>query len=234
LAGPRFFAPFLRHGQKRRPRWQAPPEGNMIQEISISQVTFFDELRMTLYTSSSMTIVTKTGDRGETGLFGGQRVAKDDIRIEAIGTVDELNAHLSLPLQADDLSLDVIEQIAITQNTLFTVGADLATPRTDNKAIAKRITPEHITQLEQWIATFESTPLPPYFVLPGGSEAAGHLHVARAVCRRAERLVVSLGKQIDIGQDLPIYLNRLSDYLFLAALEANRSAGMENIRVRYW
>lgn len=180
-----------------------------------------------------MTIVTKTGDKGETGLFGGQRVPKDDLRIETIGAIDELNAHLSLPLNADDLSLGIIEQLSITQNTLFTLGADIATPHENNKAIAPRITAKHIADLEEWIAAMEETPLPPYFVLPGGSEAAGHLHVARAVCRRTERLAVSLGKRAEIGRDLLVYLNRLSDYLFLAALEANRNAGRENIRVRY-
>lgn len=180
-----------------------------------------------------MSIVTRTGDRGETGLFGGQRVPKDDLRIQAIGAVDELNAHISLPLDADDLSLGVIEQLAVTQNVLFTLGADLATPHEHNKAVGQRINKEHIHQLEQWIAIFEETPLPPYFVLPGGSVAASHLHIARTVCRRAERLSVSLGKQVEIGQDLLIYLNRLSDYLFLAALQANKDVGIEDIRVRY-
>lgn len=180
-----------------------------------------------------MTIVTKTGDRGETGLFGGQRVPKDDLRIETIGAIDELNAHLSIPLDSIDLSLAIIEQISMIQNALFTLGADIATPRENNKAVAPRITTDHIDAVEEWIAELEQTPLPPYFVLPGGSTAASHLHVARAICRRTERLAVSLGKRTELGEDLLIYLNRLSDYLFLAALEANRNAGFEDIRVRY-
>ncbi len=180
-----------------------------------------------------MTIVTKTGDRGETGLFGGQRVPKDDLRIETIGAIDELNAHLSIPIDAIDLSLGIVEQISIIQNALFTLGADVATPRENNKAVVPRITPKHIETLENWIIELEETPLPPYFVLPGGSTAASHLHVTRAICRRTERLAVSLGKRSDIGQDLLIYLNRLSDYLFLAALQANRDSGIADIRVRY-
>ncbi len=180
-----------------------------------------------------MTIVTRTGDKGETGLFGGQRVAKDDVRIESIGTIDELNAHLSLPTNADDLSLGMIEQLSLVQNMLFNLGADLATPQENNAAVVPRITADHIALLEGWINVLEETPLPPYFVLPGGSRAASELHIARAICRRAERLAISLSKRSAINRELLVYLNRLSDYLFLAALDANRSAGIDNIRVRY-
>lgn len=180
-----------------------------------------------------MSIVTKTGDKGETGLFGGQRVRKDDLRIEAIGTVDELNALLSIPTDEIDLPLSLIEHIGRIQNLLFTAGADLATPHENNKAVVPRIELHHIQEVEEWIATLEETPLPPYFVLPGGSRAASYLHTARAVCRRAERLVVSLGGRAEIGKELGTFLNRLSDFLFLAALEANRAAGVQDIRVSY-
>jgi cob(I)alamin adenosyltransferase len=180
-----------------------------------------------------MSIVTKTGDKGETGLFGGQRVRKDDVRIEAIGTVDELNALLSIPTDEIDLPLSVVEHIGRIQNLLFTAGADLATPHENNKAVVPRIEPHHIEELDQWIAELEATPLPPYFVLPGGSRAASYMHTARAVCRRAERLIVSLSHQADIGPDIQTFMNRLSDFLFLAALEANRAAGISDIRVSY-
>jgi cob(I)alamin adenosyltransferase len=180
-----------------------------------------------------MSIVTKTGDKGETGLFGGQRVRKDDVRIEAIGTVDELNALLSIPTDEIDLPLSVIEHIGRIQNLLFTAGADLATPHENNNAVVPRIESHHIEELEQWIAELERTPLPPYFVLPGGSRAASYLHTARAVCRRAERLTVSLGDRSEIGPHISMFLNRLSDFLFLAALEANRAAGVRDIRVSY-
>lgn len=178
-----------------------------------------------------MSIVTKTGDKGETGLYGGQRVPKDDVRIEAIGTVDELNAILGLVLSEGNSSLS--KQIEHTQNVLFILGADLATPHENNKAIVPRIEQKHIDTLEEWIAILEETPLPPYFVLPGGSKTASELHIARAVCRRAERVVVSLSRQNPLGNFLVTYLNRLSDYLFLAALEANRAENIENIRVSY-
>lgn len=180
-----------------------------------------------------MSIVTRTGDKGETGLFGGQRVAKDDVRMETIGTVDELNAFLSLPTDEDDLFLSVIEQIGRIQNQLFTLGADLATPPENNLAVVPRIEEQHIMKLEEWIDMMEETPLPPYFVLPGGSRAAAFLHASRAICRRAERHAVSLSQRTDIGMHILKYLNRLSDFLFLAALEANRGAKLENIRVSY-
>jgi cob(I)alamin adenosyltransferase len=181
----------------------------------------------------SMSIVTRTGDKGETGLYGGQRVPKDDLRIDTIGTVDELNALLSLPSDEIDLPLALVMQIGRIQNVLFTLGADLATPAENNNAVVPRIGNTHIDELEEWISVLEENPLPPYFVLPGGSRAASFLHTARAVCRRAERLAVSLSHRVDIGPHILKYLNRLSDFLFLAALEANRGAGLENIRVSY-
>ncbi len=342
-----------------------------------------------------MSIVTKTGDKGETGLFGGQRVPKDDVRIETIGTVDELNAVLGMviaslratspfpqPLpprgagerheedyrcnhqingsvleharemrksptnaekylwhhlrsdqlgirfrkqhpiggyildfycpkaklgievdgpihddpmrqEADDrrtdklsdegifilrfkneevlydtktvlntirmhihppplageglgegeavdekeklgIGEDLIRMLTKIQNTLFTLGADLATPHENNKAVVPRIEKEHIEEIEGWIATLEETPLPPYFILPGGSKSAAELHLARAMCRRAERCTVTLSRRTEIGSNVVQYLNRLSDFLFLASLEANRLANVENIRVSYF
>jgi cob(I)alamin adenosyltransferase len=180
-----------------------------------------------------MTIVTKTGDKGETGLFGGQRVPKDDLRIETIGTVDELNAILGIVLADGSAGENLSAWLTKTQNMLFRAGADLATPHENNKAVVPRIEQAQIDELEQWIARLEQTPLPPYFVLPGGSKAAAHLHLARAVCRRAERCAVSLSHRTDLGPFILKYLNRLSDFLFLAALEANRKANRENIRVSY-
>ena len=180
-----------------------------------------------------MTIVTKTGDKGETGLFGGQRVSKGDTRLHAYGDVDELNAVLGtvIPELTPDAALT--DQIVQIQNLLFRLGADLATPREGN-AKPPRIEPEHIQQLEEWIDALESSmTMPAFFVLPGGSKAAAQLHLARTVCRRAERWTVELGKKQDIGPFVVIFLNRLSDYLFLAALKANEEAGVENVRVKY-
>lgn len=199
-----------------------------------------------------MTIVTKTGDKGDTGLFGGQRVPKDDLRIETIGTVDELNAMLGVviaslqtispyppaPFPREEKGGEVTGEklqswLLKTQNILFTLGADLATPKTNNKAVVPRIEQKQIDELEEWIAILEETPLPPYFILPGGSKQAAELHLARTICRRSERLAVCLSKKTDIGPHVIIYLNRLSDYLFLAAIQANKDEGVENVRVTY-
>jgi cob(I)alamin adenosyltransferase len=180
-----------------------------------------------------MSIVTKTGDNGETGLFGGQRISKADVRIHAYGTVDELNAILGMVRTENDLSTALSEQLLRIQNVLFRMGADLATPQEGN-ATPPRIEPEHSAELEGWISALEgSMVMPQYFVLPGGSKAASSLHLARTVCRRAERWTVELGQKEEIGPHVVIYLNRLSDYLFLACLQANLDAGIENIRVTY-
>jgi len=181
-----------------------------------------------------MSIVTRTGDKGETGLFGGRRVSKSDARIHAYGTVDELNALLGVIIATTNLSPLLHGQLLKTQNMLFRLGADLATPKENNNAQVPRIEGEHVQELEDWIAVFERE-LPPlqYFVLPGGSPAAAELHVARTICRRAERWTVELRQMEDIGGQAVIYLNRLSDYLFLAALQANKDAGVEDVRVDY-
>ncbi len=180
-----------------------------------------------------MTIVTKTGDKGETGLFGGQRTSKTDVRIQTYGTVDELNAVLGLVLTENELSLQTYEQLGHIQNMLFRMGADLATPLT-SKAHPPRIEKRHIEQLETWITSSEnSIEMPQFFVLPGGSRTAALLHLARTVCRRTERLAAELAQSQDIGEHIVIYLNRLSDYLFIASLDANRVTDTPNVRVRY-
>jgi cob(I)alamin adenosyltransferase len=181
-----------------------------------------------------MSIVTKTGDKGQTGLFGGQRVAKSDVRIHAYGTVDELNATLGLVLAESDLAEILRGQILQTQNLLFRLGADLATPTENNAARVPRIEHEHIQQMEEWITAIEgSMTMPQYFVLPGGSRGASLLHLARTICRRAERWTVELRLRDQTSAETVMYLNRLSDYLFLAALKANEDAGIEHVRVSY-
>lgn len=185
-----------------------------------------------------MTIVTKTGDKGETGLFGSQRVKKSDLRMHAIGTVDELNAVLGMAI-AEMNTVEVWraktlpKQLITIQNRLFRLGADLATSPEGN-AKPPRIEPEHITELETWINALEAiNDLPHAFILPGGSKTASLLHFARTVCRRAERFTAELQMQMDIGSLITIYLNRLSDYLFMAAVQANKDEGMENVTVTY-
>ena len=175
-----------------------------------------------------MKIYTKTGDAGETGLFGGDRVPKDHPRVAAYGDVDELNATIGLaralePREFEDALLQAI------QRDLFSIGAVLATP--DPARLIKAlggpgIADPAVAQLEAAIDRHEAT-LPPLkdFILPGGSRKGAALHMARTVCRRAERSVVGLGRATAVSPVIGRYLNRLSDLLFVLARAANRDAG---------
>lgn len=178
-----------------------------------------------------MSIVTKTGDKGQTGLFGGKRVSKTNPRIHAYGTVDELNACLGVVLAEEDLPVKLHHQLLSTQRLLFVVGADLATPL-ESKAKIQRVLPAHTADLEEWIMALESSlPTLTRFILPSGSRIGALLHQARTVCRRAERWVVGLAESETINVQVQVYLNRLGDYLFLAAREANRHAGAQELEV---
>lgn len=173
-----------------------------------------------------MKIYTRTGDEGETGVFGGPRVPKDDLRIEAYGTVDELNAALgvvraALPPPAID---EVIERL---QHELFVVGAQLATPKPVEKGVPM-IGQQHVTALEQLIDRCEERlPLLKEFILPGGTPLAAQIHFARAICRRAERRVVTFARTSpeSATPELLAYLNRVGDLLFTLARAANQHAG---------
>jgi len=177
-----------------------------------------------------MKIYTRTGDSGSTGLFGGQRVLKHHLRIEAYGTVDETNAFLGEarnktagPESSDELRA-VLRRL---QNELFVLGADLATPL-DAKASMPRVEPGHIEALESLIDRYDDD-IPPlkHFILPGGCPAAAALHVTRTVCRRAERATVALKDHEPINELAVVYLNRLSDLLFVLARWANWQAGVD-------
>lgn len=177
-----------------------------------------------------MNIYTKTGDRGDTSLFGGQRVPKDALRIEAYGTVDELNSVLGI-VRADNADTEIDEILAGVQDQLFDLGADLATPRSADKKPIKRIETRDAQQLEKVIDELEPTLKPlRSFILPGGSPVAARLHFARTVCRRAERAVVRLSRNEDIGESVMSYLNRLSDMLFVLARYANQKSKVPEIR----
>ena len=168
-----------------------------------------------------MRIYTKTGDGGDTSLLGGERARKDSLRIETYGTVDELNSVIGVcRAQKIPKLIDIVlEEI---QRDLFTLGADLATPLDVKKKSVKRIDKTHVTRLESHIDAIEPTLEPlKQFILPGGSEVAAMLHIARAVCRRAERLVVRLSHEEKIDEHPVVYLNRLSDLLFVLARKAN-------------
>ena len=168
-----------------------------------------------------MKIYTKFGDSGETALYGGTRVGKDTPRIEAIGTVDELNAYIGYA-QTFINDADISDLMAQIQNHLFAVGADLATPATHTKATEFRIPADFTTVMETEIDTL-SEELPPLtnFILPGGCAAGAILHIARVVCRRSERCVVHLAHETDVNPEIIRSLNRLSDLLFVIARTVN-------------
>jgi cob(I)alamin adenosyltransferase len=177
-------------------------------------------------------IYTRTGDTGETGLFGARRVRKDDPRVEAIGTVDELNAALGVAVaelaRADHPAADIRGIVQQLQRQLLSLGADMAEPTAD--ADKRRIRNEHVAELEATIDCYE-TQLQPLdkFILPGGSPAGAALHLARCICRRAERRVVSLAGQEPTASHTISYLNRLGDLLFVLARAANHSAAVPDV-----
>jgi cob(I)alamin adenosyltransferase len=173
-----------------------------------------------------MKIYTRTGDQGQTSLFGGMRVAKDDPRIEAYGTVDELSSLLGVS-RASGAPDETGAELERVQSDLFEIGAHLASPGSSRFT---GVGESRIGDLERAIDAMENELLPlTTFILPGGSLAASHLHVARTVCRRAERCVVALHDDSPATQSTIRYLNRLSDYLFVAARFANLSAGVADI-----
>ena len=175
-------------------------------------------------------IYTKTGDDGSTGLFGGDRVRKNSARIEAYGTVDELNAVIGMVL-THELPADLRADLEATSAHLFTLGSDLATPLNPPPVYKiPRITEEHVVGLERRIDRIEATLTPlKTFILPGGTQAAATLHLARTVCRRAERSAITLGDSDEIGVFVVRYLNRLSDWLFVAARYSNASSNISDV-----
>jgi cob(I)alamin adenosyltransferase len=172
-----------------------------------------------------MKIYTRTGDAGETSLFAGDRVSKGHVRVHAYGTIDELNTVLGLALA---VSLDERLQTPVrrVQSELFVVGADLSTPLDAKTGWVVRVSPRMVEQLEGEIDEWE-THLPPLknFILPGGGLAGAFLHQARTVCRRAERWLVTLQGTEQVNSEVLRYVNRLSDWLFVAARLANMLAG---------
>ena len=169
-------------------------------------------------------IVTKTGDGGTTGLGDGQRVSKDSLRIEAIGAVDETNSCLGLLITELGIEDELKPSLQAIQNDLFDLGGELAMPG------HHLISESHVDRLEDWVGILNED-LPPLknFILPGGNRAAAQCHMARSTCRRAERVVVSLHHQEDISPLLQQYLNRLSDFLFVAARILARRNGDQEI-----
>ena len=177
-----------------------------------------------------MKIYTKTGDAGETGLFGGARVSKASLRVEAYGEVDELNSAVGWARVAVSES-DLDGLLNRIQNDLFEVGAELgSTAERKHKGSMPLIEEAQVESLERAIDRYEEGPPPlTSFVLPGGSESAARFHLARCICRRAERSIVVLSSQEPIRGEILRYINRLSDLLFTLARHANHAAGVEDI-----
>lgn len=178
-----------------------------------------------------MKIYTKTGDKGTTALFGGKRVSKSDMRIEAYGTVDELNAYIGL-VRFKDIDTRSIETLAEIQDRLFTLGSILASEPGKNNLKIPDLNEGDVEFLENEIDQMnESLPELKSFVLPGGNDAVGFCHVARCVCRRAERDVVRLAQNEVVPEIIIVYLNRLSDYLFVLSRKLTYDA---NLRENPW
>ncbi len=174
-------------------------------------------------------IYTKTGDKGQTSLIGGDRVPKHHVRIEAYGTVDELNSWIGL--LRDETSVDFVKnRLGEIQNELFVYGSYFATPSSNVKFKLPEIHPELIKSLEADIDLMDSELIPlKQFILPGGTPIVSHIHIARCVCRRAERLVVSLSELDEVPASSIEFLNRLSDYLFTFARYSSHKLGVAEI-----
>lgn len=176
-----------------------------------------------------MKVYTRTGDAGETSIIGG-RVPKDDPRIEAYGTIDELNSFVgqAVFLAKEAEFEELHEQLIRIQHELFDCGSDLAYARPREDKL--KVTAELVDNLELWLDAFEEKNPPlERFILPGGSALSSVLHVCRTVCRRAERLTVTLERTIEINPEVRRYLNRLSDYFFVTARAANVHAGIPDV-----
>jgi cob(I)alamin adenosyltransferase len=175
-------------------------------------------------------VYTRTGDDGTTALGGGERVPKESARIEAYGTVDELNSQIGAALAAG-LDPEIGAALAAVQNELFHLGSDLCMPEGDKaRTPVPRIEARHVEALEKLMDGFSRQIAPlENFVLPGGSPGAAQLHLARTVCRRAERLVVALSRKEAIGPFTISYLNRLSDALFVLARAENARRGIPDV-----
>jgi cob(I)alamin adenosyltransferase len=183
-----------------------------------------------------MKIYTRTGDRGETGLIGGGRVSKADPRIAAYGMVDELNSSIGLAvsfLRPKKQFSDLVDVLVQVQNDLFVVGSDLADPSFPKAGKTPRTDEKMASALEPVIDRFESELDPiTFFILPGGSTEASLLHQARGVARRAETAVVLLSKSQTVNPAIVVYLNRLSDLIFVAARLANKRLGAPDVAWR--
>ncbi|WP_407323946.1 cob(I)yrinic acid a,c-diamide adenosyltransferase [Tenacibaculum maritimum] len=184
-----------------------------------------------------MKIYTKTGDKGTTALFGGTRVPKNHLRIECYGTVDELNSYIGL-IRDQQISKDIQNDLLKIQNDLFTLGAMLATPpeketlkNGKERLNIPKINHTSINFLEKQIDHInKALPQMTHFILPGGHQTVSFCHISRCICRRTERLAVALNEEEAINNDILMYLNRLSDYLFILARKLTQDLSAEEVK----
>jgi cob(I)alamin adenosyltransferase len=173
-----------------------------------------------------MKIYTKKGDQGSTGLIGGTRVSKGDVRIEAYGTIDELNSYIGL-ISTLEIDLRYVAQLQEIQDRLFTIGSHLAADPEKSKMQLPDLTESDVEKLEHWMDVMDETlPALTAFILPGGHANSAHAHVARCICRRAERMTVTLDELEGVEALVLTYLNRLSDYLFILARKLSHDKGV--------
>ncbi len=184
-----------------------------------------------------MKVYTKTGDKGTTALLGGVRVPKDHIRINAYGTVDELNSGIGLIRCYNNIGDDSNQMLISIQTMLFYLGSELATPKekmilaNGKPRLPKVIQEKDIEQIEKWIDEMEEGLQPlRHFILPGGNYGSSHAHLCRCICRRAERICVSLSEVEEIREEPVKYLNRLSDFFFVLARKISNDAGHQDIQ----
>ncbi|MFT4770489.1 MAG: cob(I)alamin adenosyltransferase [Cryomorphaceae bacterium] len=176
-----------------------------------------------------MKIYTKTGDEGKTSLLGGSRVAKYHLRIESYGTVDELNTAVGM-LRSLELPSGIAEVLIEIQNKLFTIGSQLASEPGEPKFKIPKLLAEDTVYLETKIDEMEEElPVMRNFVLPGGHPSVAQAHVARCICRRAERIVLHLKDESEVPAEIPVYLNRLSDFFFVLSRKLAKDLGAEEI-----
>ena len=176
-----------------------------------------------------MKVYTKTGDKGTTALFGGKRVSKADHRIDAYGTVDELNSYVGL-LRDQEVNSKRLDELIEIQDRLFTLGSILATEPGNTKVKVPQLQEEDISFLEQKMDTMSDVlPEMKFFVLPGGHQSVSFCHITRCVCRRAERLTISLANEADVPEMVIKYLNRLSDYLFVLSRMMTQELSAEEV-----
>lgn len=173
-----------------------------------------------------MKIYTKKGDTGKTGLIGGTRILKSSLRIEAYGTVDELNSHIGL-IRDQEINPAYIEQLIEIQDRLFTIGSSLASDPDKSKMKLPDLLDSDIEILETWMDEMETTLEPmKFFVLPGGHTTVSYCHIARCVCRRAERIIVDLNQSDFVAPQVIMYMNRLSDYIFMLGRKISADLGI--------